>query len=58
MPRTVSRWTGRFGSSSTFWRSRRIVTQTYDGSASSVSAQPRASSVSVVTVWPMFAARA
>ena len=43
---------GLVGIDSTFWRSRRIVTHTYDGSASSVSAQPRASSVSVVTVCP------
>ncbi len=28
MPRTVSRCTGRFGSTSTFWRRRRIVTHT------------------------------
>ena len=27
-PRTVCTWTGRLGSTSTFWRRRRIVTQT------------------------------
>src|SRR4029079_17105277 len=56
MPRTVTMWIGRSGSGSIFWRSRRIVTHTYEGSASSVSPQPRSSSVSGLTVLPGVAA--